>query len=389
MYTNATKMCKDDNKRFDLWLENKSSKEMISYVDEEARSPGIPGDSSIIIVKDGPNDLRGTYVHQLLLPHILSWLSPKFAIRVSKIVNQYAIDIKDKTIFNLETMIKENREYHDNAMKKADQQMEQQKIQYESTISEIKAQAEASRKDRVIKYNDLVKRSNDHRIETKERYIGLQSQYQSLQTQYQSLQNQYQTLQLSTKAITDHLITMNIKNDNLRTMVVDVHSRVLSMPIDVIKPDTRQFDVVVKPPKKALQSFLILTVIKIVSPVNQNRYVVNRIQWRNHKTAVETSIRKALSNYENPNYDSYYAYFESSASAITVWNSIKSQFDISGCMLNITDSEFYNLVNQLRKINIRPEDEIKILNEEYERLKNSNDEQDKIFLAEIESEEDF
>ncbi len=382
-------MCKDDNKRFDLWLENKSSKEMISYVDEEARSPGIPGDSSIIIVKDGPNDLRGTYVHQLLLPHILSWLSPKFAIRVSKIVNQYAIDIKDKTIFNLETMIKENREYHDNAMKKADQQMEQQKIQYESTISEIKAQAEASRKDRVIKYNDLVKRSNDHRIETKERYIGLQSQYQSLQTQYQSLQNQYQTLQLSTKAITDHLITMNIKNDNLRTMVVDVHSRVLSMPIDVIKPDTRQFDVVVKPPKKALQSFLILTVIKIVSPVNQNRYVVNRIQWRNHKTAVETSIRKALSNYENPNYDSYYAYFESSASAITVWNSIKSQFDISGCMLNITDSEFYNLVNQLRKINIRPEDEIKILNEEYERLKNSNDEQDKIFLAEIESEEDF
>ncbi len=31
----------------------------------------------------------GTYVHHLLIPHIASWISPEFAVKVSCIVNKY------------------------------------------------------------------------------------------------------------------------------------------------------------------------------------------------------------------------------------------------------------------------------------------------------------
>lgn len=46
--------------------------------------------------------IRGTYVHPDLIPHIASWASPAFAVKVSKIVNEYfikkAIKEKDKLI---------------------------------------------------------------------------------------------------------------------------------------------------------------------------------------------------------------------------------------------------------------------------------------------------
>jgi hypothetical protein len=154
---NVTKIVKEDGKEIKHWLENQSSIEIINAsfaelnfidgvwngntFDYEAE---FKSDIKFPIMKlsNVANDLRGTYVDRLLLPHILCWCSPKFAIRISKIVNQYFIDKANKTIFNLETMVKENRENHELAMKKADQQMEQQKIHYESTISEIRSQAE-------------------------------------------------------------------------------------------------------------------------------------------------------------------------------------------------------------------------------------------------------
>jgi methyl-accepting chemotaxis protein len=104
-FINATKLCKIYKKDFKHWNENKNSIELILEVEKEISSAGIPADEnnkSTILIKGGKNELiRGTYVHELLIPHIACWISSEFAVKVSKIVNsfianEYINEIKDK-----------------------------------------------------------------------------------------------------------------------------------------------------------------------------------------------------------------------------------------------------------------------------------------------------
>ena len=83
-FINATKLCQNDGtaKRFDHWLPNKSSQELVAELEASPDSPG----KSLIKIVTGPNLTRGTYAHSLLIPHIAIWASPKFAIKVSCIV---------------------------------------------------------------------------------------------------------------------------------------------------------------------------------------------------------------------------------------------------------------------------------------------------------------
>ena len=100
-YINATKMCADGGKRFDHWLENKGNKEMVKCFGEFIKSsPGIPGELSIMNMS-GSYETRGTYVHPDLIPHIASWVSPAFAYKVSKIVNNFLIREKEAEIERL------------------------------------------------------------------------------------------------------------------------------------------------------------------------------------------------------------------------------------------------------------------------------------------------
>src|ERR1700756_2005991 len=61
-YINATKLCRDGGKRFDNWLRNQGSKELIH---ELTKTYEIRGDEkSIITITGGRNsEVRGTYVH--------------------------------------------------------------------------------------------------------------------------------------------------------------------------------------------------------------------------------------------------------------------------------------------------------------------------------------
>ena len=87
-YINATKLCKEGGKRFDHWLANQQSKDFIEEV--KKASPALSGDAPIITITGGSNgDIRGTYCHRDLIPFIASWVSPKFALAVSRIVNNY------------------------------------------------------------------------------------------------------------------------------------------------------------------------------------------------------------------------------------------------------------------------------------------------------------
>jgi regulator of replication initiation timing len=82
-YFNATKLCKDNGRRFDNWLRNQGS-------DELMRSPHIRG-YSIITISTGLNDYRGTYVPRKLITHIASWISTDIAYKVHDIVEEYLL----------------------------------------------------------------------------------------------------------------------------------------------------------------------------------------------------------------------------------------------------------------------------------------------------------
>ena len=123
-----TKLCSDRGKLFKHWLENRNSREMMSYCENilnqsQAReiispknlalgdpSAGIPADAcghqtsqseidvkispipvSITITGTDNGNIRGTYVCSKLIPHIASWVSAEFGIRVGCIVEDFVI----------------------------------------------------------------------------------------------------------------------------------------------------------------------------------------------------------------------------------------------------------------------------------------------------------
>ena len=100
-YVNATKLCEDGGKRFDNWVENKSNKGKIEFLYRNQQmkldSAGKRVESKPITIQinDGNmeedlDQVRGTYVHPYLLPHIASWISNEIACRTSTVMLNYA-----------------------------------------------------------------------------------------------------------------------------------------------------------------------------------------------------------------------------------------------------------------------------------------------------------
>jgi len=97
-YINCTKLCQEiakvtgSKKELKKWFVNINSKEIIKSVSSYT---GMPRENLSAIINAGPNDIRGTYVHNLLVTHIIAWLSPEFAVRVSQIANE-CLSLKEK-----------------------------------------------------------------------------------------------------------------------------------------------------------------------------------------------------------------------------------------------------------------------------------------------------
>ena len=135
-YINATHLCgmtisrNGLPKQFGMWKQNINTNELINEVSIVC---GIPQTTLFDIVQTGlPNEIRGTYVHADLIPHIASWASPKFAVKVSKIVNAHlvreykeSIRAKDQTIDRLERMVAEIKAQNDEQTQKLDEQSRQ------------------------------------------------------------------------------------------------------------------------------------------------------------------------------------------------------------------------------------------------------------------------
>ncbi|AAR83514.1 CNPV168 N1R/p28-like protein [Canarypox virus] len=153
-YINATKLCKLGGKNLKHWLENKQSKDLIKELEDinSVWKPFPAGrnsgqlESIIIVESEGKNgkkyEVAGSYVHQDLLPHICSWISPSFAIKVSKIVNCY---MSERYVFK----IKEKEEEIKKRENKIDELMEllyKFNDKYDRDIAEAKERYREQRK---------------------------------------------------------------------------------------------------------------------------------------------------------------------------------------------------------------------------------------------------
>jgi hypothetical protein len=129
-YINATKLCNDamketgSKKPFRNWYHNKDSKKIIDVI---VASAEISADALFIEITGGKSEFiitRRTYVHSKLIPHIASWTSPIFAIKVSDIVNQYYID---KAIRKKDELLRKKDDKIDTLSKKIDTLLENNK----------------------------------------------------------------------------------------------------------------------------------------------------------------------------------------------------------------------------------------------------------------------
>ena len=84
-YINATKLCISGGKSFSTWQDLSST---IALIEQFRKTENC--DPFIIISPTEDNDdICGTYVHRDLCPLIACWISPSFALTVSRIVNNY------------------------------------------------------------------------------------------------------------------------------------------------------------------------------------------------------------------------------------------------------------------------------------------------------------
>lgn len=80
-YINATAMCKAAGKRWSNYIENAGSKAFVNALSSDL---GIPTSVLINSMRGGHPDKQGTYVHPQVAVHLAQWLSPEFAVQVSK-----------------------------------------------------------------------------------------------------------------------------------------------------------------------------------------------------------------------------------------------------------------------------------------------------------------
>jgi hypothetical protein len=99
-YINATKMCRDCNKHFKYWNENKQSKNL--FYELSSHVGNSTSELSKSVSGGKITKIRGTYVHPKLIIHIASWCSSEYALKVSDIVIEYhakqALDEKEKML---------------------------------------------------------------------------------------------------------------------------------------------------------------------------------------------------------------------------------------------------------------------------------------------------
>jgi KilA-N domain/GIY-YIG catalytic domain len=82
-YINASRLYKDNNKRFDNWLRLISSKQLINILSKEKN---IPEEEILIKVMNGPNQCRGTYIHPSLMYSAVTNISIDYYFMINDVI---------------------------------------------------------------------------------------------------------------------------------------------------------------------------------------------------------------------------------------------------------------------------------------------------------------
>ncbi len=85
-YFNATAMCKASGKLIGNYLRLSATKAFLNELSSDMR---ISISELIQVIKGGPPHLQGTWVHPQVAINLAQWLSPKFAVLVSKWVMEW------------------------------------------------------------------------------------------------------------------------------------------------------------------------------------------------------------------------------------------------------------------------------------------------------------
>lgn len=85
-YINATAMCKAAGKKMNDYMRLATTG---AYLAELSADTGIPVTELLQIIQGGEPHLQGTWVHPQVSTHLAQWLSPKFAVQVSKWIQEW------------------------------------------------------------------------------------------------------------------------------------------------------------------------------------------------------------------------------------------------------------------------------------------------------------
>jgi predicted nuclease with TOPRIM domain len=222
-YVNATKLCntiniiEDNNKLFRKWKINSRTQELLDELQEHVNQNHSKNSESetesddyddnhklMIIKKDIEFNLSGTYVHPDLIPDIASWCSPKFSLKVSRIINKYynnkTIQEKDVVVKKLNKIIKQNDKLSDQNDKLSDQN---DKLSDQNDKLSVKIDKQSKSIDNLKDQNtNLIDESKKHTRQLKK----LKIQNNDLHTEISELKNKY--------TIASNDIVVKTKNEN-------------------------------------------------------------------------------------------------------------------------------------------------------------------------------
>ena len=104
-YINATAMCKAAGRQWGHYWATQSAKE---FAHELALDIGIPISKLIFSFRGRPAESQGTWIHPRVAIHLGQWLSPKFAVRVSAIVQDWAQGFPQRKLIDQYVRLHEN-----------------------------------------------------------------------------------------------------------------------------------------------------------------------------------------------------------------------------------------------------------------------------------------
>jgi len=152
-YINATKLCQlaKENKPFFEWTKTNISKRFYAAASKES---GLDR-NKLEYVDNVSSDkkLRGTYVHPLLIPHIASWASEDFGMKVSNIVNKYFVS---KEIKKKDEMIRKK----DDTIDELKQMLEDFKKESLDKLNEMKHESKKTKKESMAKLDKMEKKAD-------------------------------------------------------------------------------------------------------------------------------------------------------------------------------------------------------------------------------------